>query len=283
MGGLGLLISNQARAAEPKFSITMVTAPRALETLQKNAVWSVTVLLGFNWGFSKFHWFGNNWVEPWYPLKVLTILHTVNLYVEEEEEEEGGLFVVFSRSAEALSTVWSLGTASCRPWRTAPPRNAPAPADMRRRPRGLQILGRCRVNWARRASTPWWPFLWCRRRSDRQSRASSTSPRTCEVATKPERLAFPIYGRSDLAMFVSVASVSESQKTKKSLILFVAVILFWPLTLLWALVPQISRRASSDQCQMRVTNSNQRAATRWLGCCLFNCAIPRTERKKKNE
>lgn len=130
---------------------------------------------------------------------------TVNFYVE---EEEGGLFVVSSRSAEAPSTVWSSGTASCRPWRTALPRNAPAPADMRRRPRGLQILGRCRVSWARRASTPWWPFPWCHRRSDRLSRASSTSPRTCGVATKPERSAFPIYSRSDLAMFVSVASFS---------------------------------------------------------------------------
>lgn len=202
----------------------------------------MTVLSGFmlKEGISKFLWFGNNRVEPRNLLKVLTILHKVNLYVE---EEEGGLFVVSSRWAEAPSTVWSSGTASCRPWRTPPPRNAPAPADMRRRPRGLQILGRCRVSWARRASTPWWPFPWCRRRSDRRSRASSTSPRTCGVATKPERLAFPD-SWSDSAMF--------------------------------------GRRASSDQRRMGVTNSNQRIVRR-LAVVLLTVRFPEQKGKKMNK
>jgi len=46
------------------------------------------------------------------------------------------------RSEEALSTVWSSGTVSSRPWTAARVRNALAPASMGRRPRKHQTWGR---------------------------------------------------------------------------------------------------------------------------------------------
>lgn len=103
------------------------------------------------------------------------------------EAECETLVVIPSRLEEAPSTVWSLGTVSSRPWRAALGRNALAPANMGRRAQKRQIWGRCRVSWVHRASTQWWPFLWCHLRSNRPSRASSTSPRTWGVATRPKR------------------------------------------------------------------------------------------------
>ena len=75
------------------------------------------------------------------------------------------LVVIFSRSEEAPSTVWSLGTVSCPPWTAALGRNALARASMATIAQRHQT--RCRVSWVHRASTRWWPFLWFHLRLNR--------------------------------------------------------------------------------------------------------------------
>lgn len=154
----------------------------------------LAIFQSHNWHHSKV--FGaKNWQKGssgFHPLRDVLLRFITETTIRKTTKEKwtlrrSSMFAISSRWEGDPWTVWSLETASSRPWRAALGRNVPAPASMRRRAPKRRTWGRCRDSSVRRASTQWWPSLWCRRRSNRPSRASSTSLRTWGAATRPKR------------------------------------------------------------------------------------------------